>query len=302
MPAVVLPDSTRALYPFKSHYLTLSDGTRLHYIDEGPEDGDVLLFAHGYATWSFLFRAFAIYYAALGYRCIVPDHVGFGLSDKPGTRRYHTLQRHQDNLAECIQELGLNPVTLVMEDWGGPLSLGYAITHPDAIKRLVIMNVWGFQDTLANRLNPLLRWATRPIIGELLFRSLNLSISVGLQRWSARRLSPSIVAAYRAPFRDPRSRTALVQFPRMINTTPSHPSAPLMRAIEQGLPNLDGVPTLVMWGAQNPLLSPDVASHWKALLPRARGPFIIEHAGHLLPEDAPDEVLQHLNEFLDDTG
>jgi pimeloyl-ACP methyl ester carboxylesterase len=300
MAAVVLPDTIRAFFPFQSNFLTLSDGQRMHYIDEGPRDGTVLVFAHGYPSWSFTFRAMAVYFAARGFRCVAMDHVGFGLSDKPVTRRYHTLRHHIANLTELITTLELQAITLIMEDWGGPLGLGYAMDHRDNVRRLVVMNVWAFQDTYTNRLHPVIRWLTRPGLGEVLFGMTNLPVSLGVQRWTTRQLSSNVMAAYKLPFREPRSRMALIQFPRMINTTPTHPSAEVMRAIETTLHDLRRVPVLVVWGGKNPLLQPDIAAHWKSLLPRACDPVIIPRSSHLLAEDAPDAVIDALDPFLED--
>ncbi len=302
MATVVLPDTVRALYPFKSHFLTLSDGKRMHYIDEGPEDGDVLVFAHGYPTWSFEFRAVVVYFASLGYRCVAVDHIGFGLSDKPSSASYHTMRRHIHNLLELITALDLHDITLVMEDWGGALGMGYTVRHPSNVRRLVLMNTWVFQDTFSNRLHSLLRWLTKPGLGEVIFGVLQISVGIGMQQWSARRLSSTILTAYRAPFRDARSRRALVQFPRMINTTPTHASAVDMREIESRLHDLSSIPTLILWGAKNSLMSPAAAHHWKHMMPRAKGPILVPDAGHLLAEDAPDLLIEHLSAFLGHTG
>lgn len=297
-----LPDTTRALYPFESQFFTLSDGTRLHYIDEGPQDsGEVLLFVHGYPMWSFEFRALVVYYAAQGVRCVALDHVGYGLSDKPTDKRYHTLKRHTDNLIEFIDGLALHDVTLALEDWGGPLGLGYALARAGNVKRLALMNTWAFQDTYTNRMHPLINLLTQPVIGELVFGTFNLVFTLGVQRWTARDLSWSVLMAYKTPFREVRSRTALVQFPRMINARPTHPSAEAMRAIESNLDHLRHIPTLLLWGDKDPLFPPDVAEHWHTMLPRAKGPVFIEDAGHFLPEDAPNEVVRHLDAFLDST-
>lgn len=299
MATVVLPETTRTLYPFKSHYLTLSDGKRMHYIDEGPEDGEVLVFSHGYPTWSFAYRAFIVYYAAHGYRCIAMDHIGCGLSDKPSNRGYHTLRRHIHNLMECIHTLELRDITLVMEDWGGPFGLGYAVRHVTNVRRLVIMNSWAFQDSYHQRLSSLVRWMTKPGLGELLFGTLNLAFPLVMQRGTARQLSEAVLTAYKAPFRDARNRAALYQFPRMINTSPSHPSAPLMREIEQGLAQLASIPALIVWGRTDPFFTPDVAQHWKSMLARAKGPVLLDDAGHFVTEDNPEGAIQHLDALLD---
>lgn len=297
----MLPDATRALYPFKSHFLTLSDGKRMHYVDEGPENGEVLVFAHGYPMWSFEFRALLVYYAAQGFRCIAMDHVGYGLSDKPTNRRYHTLRRHIHNLMECIQTLNLKDITLVMEDWGGPLGLGYAIRYPDNIKRLVVMNSWVFQDTLTPRVHPMMALITRPGIGELLLGTFNAAIHMMVQQGTVRRLSSAVIAGYRAPFKEARSRQALIQFPRLFSTTPTHPSASMLREIETELPRLQHVPTLILWGRDNPVFMPGTAEHWKVMIPRARGPIIIDSSSHYLPEDDPEAVIRCLDDLIGHT-
>ena len=298
MATVVLPESTRALYPFASHFMTLSDGNQMHYLDEGPSDGEVLVFLHGYPTWSFTFRAMIVYYAAQGYRCIAVDHVGYGLSDKPAAKTYHTLRRHIYNLLECLNSLELRDITLIMEDWGGPIGLGYAQRRKDTIKRLVLMNTWGFQDTYTNRLHPLVSWATQRGLGEIIFGRLPLVIDGLIQHWSERWLTEAILMAYRAPFKDARERAALIQFPRLINTSALHPSAEIMREIEARLVEFKRTPTLLLWGENDPAFPVEVAHHWKKLMPRAKGPNVIANTRHFLAEDAPEILVQQLDAFL----
>ncbi len=107
------------------------------------------------------------------------------------------------------------------------------------------------------------------------------------------------MASYRAPFREARSRAALIQFPRMISTTPVHPCAPQLRAIEQALPALHSAPALILWGKEDPIFLPGLAEHWQKMLARARGPVLIEGAGHFLLEDAPEAVIEQLDRFLE---
>lgn len=302
MATVLLPETTRALYPFKSHYFTLSDGTRMHYLDEGPGDGPPLVFFHGYPVWSFAYRALVICYAAQGYRCLAMDHIGYGLSDKPTSRRYHTLRRHVYNVIEFVRGLELRDVTLVGENWGMVFALGYAIRHVENIRRLVIMNSWVFPASSDYPMHPVVRLVARPGIGELMFGALNLAFPLGLQRWTARQLSAAVMMAYRAPFREARHRVALVQFPRMISTHPNHPSTPLLREIEDGLSALRKTPALIVWGAEDPVFPPAIAHHWKAALPQASGPHLIPYARHYLTEDNPDALMQLLDTFLAETG
>jgi cis-3-alkyl-4-acyloxetan-2-one decarboxylase len=298
MATVVLPEATRALYPFRSHYFTLSDGMRMHYIDEGPTDGEVLVFVHGYPTWSFVYRALVVYYAAQGYRCIALDHIGWGLSDKPGSHRYHTLRRHIHNALECLDALELHDVTLLMEDWGGPIGLGYALRRPDSVKRLVVMSSWVFQDSYPVPLHPLIQLATKPGVGDVLFRTLNLALNIGMQLWTERRLSAAVLDGYKAPFQDVWGRMALSQFPRMISTSATHRSASLMRRIEQELAVFDRKPSLILWGRSDAVFPPPMAKHWKTRMPSAKGPHLIEGANHFLSEDNPEAVMLRLDDFV----
>lgn len=302
MATAVLPETTRALYPFKLRFLPLSDGQQMHYVDEGPPDGEPLVFLHGYPMWSFAYRALIVYYAAMGYRCVAMDHIGYGLSDKPTSRSYHTLRRHIHNVMECLTTLDLRDVTLIMEDWGTAFGLGYAVRHPANVRRLVIMNSWVFQDTFEQRVPALVRLVTWPGVGELLLGALNLAFPLGLQRWTARQLSAAVMMAYRAPFREARQRTALVQFPRMISRSPHHPSASMMREIESGLSALHKTPALIVWGQSDPIFPPELAHHWKQALPRARGPHLIAGARHFLTEDDPDRLTLLLDAFLAETS
>ena len=164
------------------------------------------------------------------------------------------------------------------------------------------MNTWVFQETLPNRLHPLVNFAMWPGLGELLFSRLNLAFPLVLQRWSARQLSDAVLVAYKAPFRDLRDRAALIQFPRMISTTPDHPSAEIMHEIENGLETLDRTPTLLLWGKDDPAFPPEIAEHWKSMLPRAKGPILLPNARHFLVEEAPESVTLYLDKFLDKTS
>jgi haloalkane dehalogenase len=131
-----LPD-----FPYAPHYHTWQD-LRMHYVDEGPRDGPVALLLHGMPTWSFLYRDMIPGLAAAGYRCIAPDHMGFGRSDKPTDIHWYTIARHVEILTSLIAKLDLRRVTLVCQDWGGPTGLAQAAMMPDRFERLVIMNTW----------------------------------------------------------------------------------------------------------------------------------------------------------------
>jgi len=131
-----LPD-----FPFEPHYHQWQD-LRMHYVDEGPKDGPVMLLLHGMPTWAFLYRDMIPGLVAAGYRCIAPDHMGFGRSDKPTDIHWYTIARHTEILTSLIVALDLDDITLVCQDWGGPTGLAQAAMMPERFEHLVIMNTW----------------------------------------------------------------------------------------------------------------------------------------------------------------
>ena len=115
---------------------------RMHYLDDGPKDGPVMLLLHGMPTWSYLYRDMIPGLTAAGYRCIAPDHIGFGKSDKPTDIHWYTIARHTEILSSLILDLDLNQITVVCQDWGGPAGLAQAAMMPERFEHLVIMNTW----------------------------------------------------------------------------------------------------------------------------------------------------------------
>src|SRR6056300_202656 len=128
-------------YEFEPHYHEWGD-LRMHYLDEGPKDGPVMLLVHGMPTWSYLYRDFIPKLSSAGFRCVVPDHFGFGKSDKPIDPYWYSIARHTEVLTSLITALDLRDITLVCQDWGGPIGLAQAATMPDRFSRLAIMNTW----------------------------------------------------------------------------------------------------------------------------------------------------------------
>ena len=128
-------------FPYAPHYHDWQD-LRVHYVDEGPGDGPVMLLLHGMPTWAYLYRDMIPPLVAAGYRCIAPDHLGFGRSDKPTDIHWYTIARHTEVLTSLIAALDLNRVTVVCQDWGGPIGLAQAAMMPERFERLVIMNTW----------------------------------------------------------------------------------------------------------------------------------------------------------------
>lgn len=128
-------------FRFEPHYVDI-DGLRMHHVDVGPRDAPVALLMHGMPTWSFLYRTMIPPLLAAGYRCVAPDHIGFGRSDKVTDPSWYTIERHTENLERLITFLDLRDITMFVQDWGGPIGLAQFATMPERFSRLVIMNTW----------------------------------------------------------------------------------------------------------------------------------------------------------------
>lgn len=292
------PDVIKKNYPFESKFFTLKDGYRMHYVDEGA--GEVLVFAHGNPTWSFLYRKFIQHYAQRGFRAVAMDHIGFGLSDKPTDKNYYTLARHIGNYSQLIEHLGLRDVSLIMQDWGGPISMGYATQNPSAIKRLIILNTWAFVQSYAVPVPLWFSLLMKPGIGEFVYGTLNLFVNFMLPYLgTVQRVPKDIMASYRFPFLNPANRRGIVQFPRMIPANMDHPEAPTMARIEENLKELTNKPAVLIWAKKDLAFSLEIAAHWKTLLPNIQGPRVIEKAGHFLQEDAPEQIIRYMDQFLE---
>ncbi|MFN7135157.1 MAG: alpha/beta fold hydrolase, partial [Myxococcales bacterium] len=147
-----LPEAVSRLYPFPRRYVDLEPGLRMHWAEAGA--GEPILFVHGNPTWSFLWRRFVSGVADAGFRGVAPDHVGFGLSDKPLDDAYYSPERHVQNLTRFVEALDLRDLTLVVHDWGGPIGLGWAVRHPERVKRLVIFNTLAFPPKQKRAMSP----------------------------------------------------------------------------------------------------------------------------------------------------
>jgi len=286
------------LYPFEDNAFQLSDGTHLHYIDVGRSGvrRPTVLLLHGSPTWSFLYRDF-IQPLSRHARVIAIDHVGFGRSDHPTDPRYHTLDRHIRNLEEFVKGLGLKRVIPVVQDWGGPIGLGYAGRHPDNIAGLVILNSWAFTSHLRTKLPRTLRFLRMKGIGEWLVGRRNVYVERFLPKFTERDLPEAVMAGYRHPFPTPQSRTALVQFVRMVPDRPGHKEWATMQEVEHNLAHLD-VPTRVLWADKDPAFGKRFALAFRDLLPRHPEPTFFPGAGHFLQEDIPGALVSEIREFL----
>ena len=282
-------------FPFAPHYYT-GNGFAMHYVDEGSGEPFVLL--HGDPTWGYLYRAFIAPLAQRA-RCIVPDHMGMGKSGAAAERYPYRLWQHIANLEGLLLHLDLREITLVAHDWGGPVGLGFAIRHPERIKRLVLTNTWAFAPWPGGPL-PRLIDLIRSERGEAFVLEKNGYLKPALigTTTHAGRLTPQVLQAYQAPFPTPESRRALLCWSRDIPVTEADPSFGEMKRVEAGLSLFAQTPALLLWGMNDPVLGVDVLERWRRQFPQAMAHELAD-ASHFVQEDAPDEMLREIVAFVE---
>jgi haloalkane dehalogenase len=273
-------------FPFEPHYLE-QDGLRMHYLDEGG--GEPVLCLHGEPTWSFLYRKM-IPVLAPAARVIAPDYFGFGRSDKPTDQAWYTYDRHCASIVRLVEELDLRGLTVVVQDWGGPIGLRLAVEHPDRVARLVVLNtgVGGGRPPSETWLR--FREVVRAAGGD--FQAGRL-----IRTSAVRGLTDDVMAAYDAPFPEPGSKAGALAFPEQVPTEPEHPNTAPLMAVREALKSWEK-PTLVLFGDSDPIFRPEVANAISRLIPGALPAETVENAGHFVQEDAGEEVAARIVEFL----
>ena len=286
-----IPRWLSELYPFRPRSFTTSRGGRMSYLDEGA--GTPLIMLHGNPTWSFFYRNLVT--AMRGsHRCIVPDHVGMGLSEKPEHYPY-TLATRIADVEELVDSLGLTRFQLVVHDWGGAIGFGLAGRRPERVERIVVLNTAAFALPFLPRRIALCR---APLIGRLLVRGLNgFAWPATWMSMSARSLSPAEKRGYLFPYGDWASRVAVHQFVRDIPVETGHPTAATLEGVAANLARLASVPMLIVWGGRDFCFDDRFFSEWCRRFPdAARVRF--ESAGHYVLDDAGAPALEAIQTFL----
>ncbi|MDX5348507.1 MAG: alpha/beta fold hydrolase [Hymenobacteraceae bacterium] len=277
-------------YPFQEHYLKLDMG-KLHYIDKGK--GEPIVFVHGTPVWSFVWRK-QIKLLSKNFRCIAPDHIGFGLSDKPANWTY-TPEAHAQNLEKLIEHLQLTNLTLVVHDFGGPIGLYYALNHPENVKRVVLLNTWMW--SLRGEKN--IELASKLFssgFGRFLYKQLNFSAKYILKSafYDKTKLTPELHKQYKKALANAAERTGTWRLSQELVA-----SGKWFNSLWEKKEVLKQKPCLIVWGKHDPLIPVAFLEKWKQVLPQAK---VIElPAGHFIQEEAPDQLNTALQEFIKNT-
>jgi haloalkane dehalogenase len=270
---------TDELFPYESRFAEVG-GATVHYVDEGT--GPPLLLLHGNPTWSFLYREII---AGLrdSYRCIAPDHPGFGLSRAPAGYGF-TPAEHASILEQFVRELDLSGVTMMVQDWGGPIGFAVATRHPERFSAFVIGNTWAWPKSDAGT------QVFSRVLGGPIGRYLILHRNVFVERIlpsnvKCGKLMPGVMDAYRGPFPTPDSRRPMYVFPGEILR-----SRPFLAEVERGLGRLRDRPALLVWPTKDIAFRDAERRHWEELFPEHRT-VVLQGAGHYIQEDAPDRIV-----------
>jgi haloalkane dehalogenase len=267
-------------YPYAPHYAEV-DALRLHHLDEGS--GPTVLCFHGEPSWSYLYRHMLDRLVAAGQRVVCPDLVGFGRSDKPTDPGWYSYDRHVDVVTRHLEQVELSDVTVVVQDWGGPIGLRWAVEHADQVGRLVILNTGLFSGRVSKGF---MAWR------EFAERTPDLPVGNIIQTATTTELAPEIVAAYDAPFPTPESKAGAQSFPLLVPLTPEDAGAAEMRAVQDALGRWDK-PALVAFSDSDPVFPfPQAGEQFVALLPGVDAQVRIEGAAHFLQEDRGPQIAE----------
>jgi pimeloyl-ACP methyl ester carboxylesterase len=298
----MLPPAVAAKWPYAPRFARVN-GWRMHYIDEGSGDPVVLL--HGNPTWGFLYREFVGPLVAAGYRVIVPDMIGFGLSEKPTVEQAHSLDGHIADLAALLRALDLSRITLVGHDWGGPTGFGFALSNLARVRALVVMSTWAWPLPPAEFHTRVFPWRMMhaPLIGPYLLGRHNALAGRGiyLSVVDREKFRTEAQPAYEAVLPDPATRLLTWTWPRWIPLDETARATARFRWLEQEL-RACRLPATIIWGREDDVFDQKTfGSRFKQLLPQAEGPHLVT-GRHFLQEDSSPEITALIIDFLQRLG
>ncbi|WP_205596613.1 alpha/beta fold hydrolase [Wenzhouxiangella sp. XN201] len=293
-----MPLVPEKLFPFRSRYHTQSAGHRMHYVDEGPVDGQPVVMVHGNPTWSFYYRN-VITALKDDYRCLAVDHVGMGLSDRPHESAYeYTMASRVADLGHWLDEVEPErEIDLVVHDWGGAIAMAWAVQHPERVRRIVLLNTWAFTIPEDEPLPFALKFA-RTGLGGFLINRFNAFSGLATRLATARKLAPEVARGLIAPYRGkPCRRLATLRFVQDIPLKPSDPAWPVLAETEKHLSRLADKPIHFFWGGKDFVFDDRVLDLWRKIWPEAEIDYL-DDAGHYVLEDAPERVVAGIQRFL----
>jgi len=296
-------------YPFTPQRFDVRPGIAMSYLDEGPRDGEVVVMLHGNPSWSYYWRRLVLGLrepaGGKGYRCIVPDHVGMGLSDKPddaadAVPRYdYTLQSRIDDLGALLAHLGITgPVTLAVHDWGGMIGFGWALRHMPQVRRLVVLNTAAFPLPAAKPMPWQIALGRDSRVGGWLIRRFNLFARGAARFGVVRPMAPAERRAYVRPYRGWRNAISTLRFMQDIPLRAGDRAWPLVEASGKRLSGYADRPVFIGWGLRDFVFDRHFLRGFNEALPNAQV-HAFDDAGHYVLEDKAEVLVPAIRAFLD---
>lgn len=275
----------RQLFPYQSRFITLNNGTKIHYIDEG--EGPVILLLHGNPTWSFLYRHI-IADLKDNFRLIAPDYPGFGLSYAPDNYSF-TATEHAHAMSEFVQKMDLEDMGIMMQDWGGPIGFHVALQNPDRVSRFIIGNTWAW---------PLERSGHKAFsavmggwLGQFGSWCCNGVARFFMRRGVVNKIDDNELSMYLAPFNERRKRRSTHIFPAQLRDANK-----FLSDVYSRINTLSDRPALLVWGMKDFAFQAPERSRFESIFHKHQT-VLLENAGHFIQEDAPDEIIEAIREF-----
>lgn len=296
-------------YPFTPQRFEARPGIAMSYLDEGPRDGEIVLMLHGNPSWSYYWRHLVLGLRdpapGKGYRCIVPDHVGMGLSDRPddarnASPRYdYTLASRIEDLDALLRHLGIEgPVTLAVHDWGGMIGFGWALRDPARIQRLVVLNTAAFPLPAAKPMPWQLSLGRDSRIGGFLIRAFNLFARGAAWLGVERRMPAAVRRAYIEPYNGWRKAIATLRFMQDIPLLESDRAWPLVAESGRRLHGYADRPAFIGWGLCDFVFDRHFLDGFRTAWPQAQVQ-AFDDAGHFVLEDKHEALVPAIRHFLD---
>jgi haloalkane dehalogenase len=271
----------------------------MHYLDEGPKDAPPVLMLHGNPTWSFYYRQL-VQALSPRFRCIVPDHIGCGLSDKPGDEQYdYRLASRIEDIDTLIKHLNLSePLSLVVHDWGGMIGFAWAVQNPELISKTVIMNTAAFPLPREKPMPPALSLVRDLRLGEFLVLKFNAFSGIASRVGFKKPVSREVRNAYTLPYDSPANRIATARFVQDIPLSEKDPGFDILLRTAEHLPLLKDKPCLIAWGERDFVFDKTFLNQWLKYYPEAelhRFP----DCGHYILEDGGSALIATIRTFIE---
>jgi haloalkane dehalogenase len=274
-------------WEFEPRYMDV-EGLRMHYVDTGGAGSPVVCF-HGEPTWAYLYRKVAAPLVAAGHRFVAVDMPGFGRSDKPTDRGWYSYDRHFSHVSAVLASLDLSNATVVVQDWGGPVGLRWAVANADRVGRLVVLNTGLFTGRVSKGF---MAWR------DFAERTPDLPIGFIVDGATASELDPAVKAAYEAPFPSVESKAGAAQFPLLVPLSDDQPGAAEMSGVMDELSRWEK-PCLVMFSDSDPVFPyPRSGEVFCSLVPGAGEQVCVADAAHFLQEDRGEFIGDRVAEFV----